>query len=132
MSSQRIVIVGAGGHAREVLEILLACRQAGQDVEPIGFIDDREGGAGILNGLPILGDMRWLEDPVDRDGIEVICALGTPSVCAKVAEQLREMRRASGAPSHPLLGSQPLPQSGKGSSSFRMQQSAPTARSKTT
>jgi UDP-perosamine 4-acetyltransferase len=96
MTSRRIVIVGAGGHAREVLEVLLACRRAGQDIELLGFIDEGRDGAKSLNGLPVLGDMRWLER-ADRDRVEVICALGTPSLCAKVAEDLRGMQLRIGS-----------------------------------
>jgi sugar O-acyltransferase (sialic acid O-acetyltransferase NeuD family) len=88
MKRRRILIVGAGGHAREVAEILLACSRFGEDLEPIGFVDD--GPERMLNGLPVLGDMGWL-DGVDRDDVEIICAVGTPSQCAFVAGRVKDM-----------------------------------------
>lgn len=83
----RVVIIGAGGHAREVLEILLACRADGHEVEPLGFIDENPDKHGqTLDGFPVLGDFRWF-DGKDRDDIEVICAVGTPHACRKLAQQ---------------------------------------------
>lgn len=35
-----VVILGAGGHAQVVADILLAARRAGGECEPIGFLDD--------------------------------------------------------------------------------------------
>lgn len=83
----RVVIIGAGGHAREVLDILLACRANGDGIEPLGFIDENRNNHGrILDGFPVLGDFRWFEG-VDRGDIEVICAVGMPEICRKLAQQ---------------------------------------------
>jgi UDP-perosamine 4-acetyltransferase len=91
MTRNRVVVVGAGGHAREVLEILLAARSAGDAVEPIGFLDDANGGAGeMLNGLPVLGGLEWLEGP-DAEGVSAVCAVGTPSVCERLADRVRTL-----------------------------------------
>jgi UDP-perosamine 4-acetyltransferase len=88
MKRERIVIVGAGGHAREVMEILLSCQRVGEDVEPIGFVDDGSSVSETLNGLPVLGNLEWLEG-IDRANLGVICAVGTPSVCFTLAERVR-------------------------------------------
>lgn len=61
-----VVIIGAGGFGREVLDIVDAIAADGVDLEPIGFVDDGEvnpdvlarlgaevlGGAGVLADLP--------------------------------------------------------------------------------
>ena len=87
----RVVIIGAGGHAREVLDILLACRRNGDDIEPLGFIDENPDNHGhVLDGLPVLGDFRWFEG-VDCTDIEVICAVGTPQVCCKLVQQAQRL-----------------------------------------
>jgi UDP-perosamine 4-acetyltransferase len=90
MKRERIVIVGAGGHAREVMEILLSCQRVGVDVEPIGFVDDGSEGPETLNGFPVLGDLTRL-DGMDRADLGVICAVGTPSVCFTLVERVRAL-----------------------------------------
>ncbi len=52
----RILIIGAGGHAQVVADILLRMREAGSPVEPVGYVDDNPdlGGQQRL-GLPVLG-----------------------------------------------------------------------------
>jgi sugar O-acyltransferase (sialic acid O-acetyltransferase NeuD family) len=87
--TRRVVIVGAGGHAREVLEILWACRRGGEDVEPLGFVHDAAGdAAAALNGLPVLGTFEWLAR-ARIDGLSAICAVGTPAVCERLALRVR-------------------------------------------
>ncbi len=87
----KVVIIGAGGHAREVLEILLACRAAGSPVEPLGFIDENPDNHGhVLDGFPVLGDFRWFKG-VDRCEVEVVCAVGTPQVCRRLALQAKAL-----------------------------------------
>lgn len=91
MTGNRVVIVGAGGHAREVLEILWACRAAGDPVEPVGFLDDADGGrAATLNGLPVLGGLEWLEG-AEAHGVSAVCAVGTPAVCERLAGRVRSL-----------------------------------------
>jgi len=88
----RVVIIGAGGHAHEVLDILLACRAKGHEIEPLGFIDENtDNHSHTLDGFLVLGDFRWFQG-VNRSEIEVICAVGTPQVCHKVARQTQSLR----------------------------------------
>lgn len=87
----KVVIIGAGGHAREVLEILLACRANGHEIEPLGFIDENPDNHGhTLDGFPVLGDFRWFEG-VDRSEVAVICAVGTPQVSRKLAQEAQAL-----------------------------------------
>lgn len=53
---QRVLILGAGGHAQVVADILLRASEAGAPVSPIGYLDDNPQriGASLL-GLPVLG-----------------------------------------------------------------------------
>ena len=86
---RKVVIIGAGGHGREVADILR--HQASQDtVAPLGFVDENTSLHGQeVDGLPVLGDWSWFEGP-HAEGVAVVCAVGTPSVCAKL------VRRAEG------------------------------------
>jgi sugar O-acyltransferase (sialic acid O-acetyltransferase NeuD family) len=78
---RRIAILGAGGHGREVADIL---RAAG-GFEILGFVDDDPELEGkVLGGLPVLGPFRWLERP-EAKGLEAVVAFGLPSVARKVA-----------------------------------------------
>ena len=72
----KIVIIGAGGHAREALDIIEALQEDGDSLECIGFIvDEKYGKPGtIVNGLPILGDIDWLIRK--RNEVSVVCAIG--------------------------------------------------------
>ena len=72
----QIAIYGAGGFGREVAWLVEACRQVGEAVEPVCFIDDevRHQG-GELNGLPVIA----LEDLSRRfPGACVVSGIGVP------------------------------------------------------
>ena len=83
---KKIVIVGAGGHGREVADILR--HQASQGASaPLGFVDENAALHGReVDGLPVLGGWNWFEGPHAKD-VAVICAVGTPSVCVKLARR---------------------------------------------
>lgn len=68
-----IIILGAGGHGRVVLDIILQAKKH----KPIGFLDNNEALHGRrVDGLPVLGAMDQLSDLTHR-GIEgVIVAIG--------------------------------------------------------
>jgi sugar O-acyltransferase (sialic acid O-acetyltransferase NeuD family) len=91
MTVGRVVIVGAGGHAREVLQILLTCKQKGMDVEPLGFLDETPSPDGrVLEGLPVLGNLEWFGS-AGRPTARAICAVGSPSDCRSLAERVRAL-----------------------------------------
>jgi sugar O-acyltransferase (sialic acid O-acetyltransferase NeuD family) len=70
----RVVIMGAGAHAREILEIL---RQPATDkLEVVGFIDDNPNLHGqTIDDTPVLGDWDWFKG-VDRSEVRVVCGSG--------------------------------------------------------
>lgn len=72
-----IYILGAGGFAREVLNIYI---DAGRENEVVGFLEENCQRKGeILNGKPI-DDVSILEkiEEAKRHSIKLICAIGTP------------------------------------------------------
>jgi len=90
-SLQRIVIIGAGGHGREVAEILGHQAEAHGQIELLGFIDDNRALHGqALDGVKVLGDWSWF-DGVDRREVAVVCAVGVPLVCRRLVERAREL-----------------------------------------
>jgi FlaA1/EpsC-like NDP-sugar epimerase len=51
-----VLILGAGGHAQVVADILLRAHEAGANCKPIGFLDDDPALAGTaIMDLPVLG-----------------------------------------------------------------------------
>jgi len=69
-----VMILGAGGHAQVVADILLRAHEAGANCRPIGFLDDNSSLAGTtIMGLPVLGSIAQLGQ-FDHDA--VIAAIG--------------------------------------------------------
>lgn len=81
-----IVILGAGGFAREVLDVIEAMQAAGEAVEPAGFVVDTEyfKPGQIINDLPVLGDFDWLAE--HAAAYSAVCAIGSPSVRLRMTE----------------------------------------------
>ena len=78
--SNKIAIIGAGGFAREVLDIFDACNEAGGRYEVLGYVVESSYGAPgvIVNGKPILGGIEWLAK--QRGEVFAICGIGAPDV----------------------------------------------------
>ncbi len=75
---KKIVIIGAGGFGREVLDVVDACNVREEVYDPLGFIvDPQYGKAGsIINDKPILGGFDWLEEHANE--VYVTCGVGPP------------------------------------------------------
>ncbi len=76
----RLVLIGAGGHAREVLDIVEASVRAGEDVEVLGYIVEAQYSSPgtIVNDKPVLGDFDWFAKNADE--IYAVCAVGDPAL----------------------------------------------------
>lgn len=85
----KVLIIGAGGHGREVLEILRD-QSANGGPEPIGFIDESPSLQGkSVSGMPVLGDCDALSK-FDRADTSVIIAMGFPTVMKKLRDRIRK------------------------------------------
>ncbi len=74
----RVLIIGAGGHAQVVADILLAMRAAGENIDVAGYLDDTPQRHGLqLLGRPVLGAVGD-SDGIDHDGL--IIAIGNNAV----------------------------------------------------
>jgi sugar O-acyltransferase (sialic acid O-acetyltransferase NeuD family) len=94
--TQAIAIYGAGGFAREVLQIVLDINAASATPvwEPLGFVVDSAfvGGGTAVHGLPILGGPDWLaQNPTTH----LVIAIGAPAAKHRIA---MEVGAASGNP----------------------------------
>ena len=81
------MIIGAGGHGREVADILRHQAREHREIELLGFVDENHDLHGRnLDGLPVVGDWSWFEG-TDRSDVAVICAVGSPQICRRLVER---------------------------------------------
>lgn len=95
----RVVIIGAGGHAQVVADILLRMYEASNDIRPIGYLDDDP----LLLGkrfldLPVLGKIAQLNQ-VDHDA--VIVAIGDNAIRQRIFEMLNQKGERVVTAQHP-------------------------------
>ncbi|MFN8496865.1 MAG: acetyltransferase [Anaerolineae bacterium] len=91
MNMTRVVIIGAGGFAREVLDVFEACNQDTPRYDVLGFIVDPQYGAPgtLVNDKPILGGFDRLRDLADH--VKVICGVGAPEYRRRLVARAREL-----------------------------------------
>ena len=84
-----VIILGAGGHGRVVLDIVLQ----GQQHKPIGFLDNNELLHGRrVDGLPVLGGLERLTDLKARGISGAIIAVGDNGVRRALADHVEQRR----------------------------------------
>ncbi len=87
-TGQRILIIGAGGHAQVVADCLLRAHEGGVPAVPIGYLDDNPDLHGSSRlGLPILGGLDAL-DRIAHDA--VVIGIGQNDVRRRVFAQLQQ------------------------------------------
>lgn len=94
MQYRNLIIVGAGGFAREVLQLVEDINQRDSRWEVIGFIDEDAGKKGnIINGYPILGGFEWFLEGAEN--IDVAFAVGNPQVRKRLVDKFRQSFNAA-------------------------------------
>lgn len=85
---RKIVIIGAGGFAKEVAWLVEEINSINNQWELIGFIDENPDNRGkVLNGYPVLGDFSSISATED---IYTVCAVGNPVSKQKLVQKARE------------------------------------------
>lgn len=80
------IILGAGGHGRVVLDILLA----GKKYKPVGFLDNNAALHGRrVDGLPVLGPISQLASVRDQGVHKAVIAIGDNGVRRGIALQVQ-------------------------------------------
>lgn len=82
-----VVILGAGGFARELYWVFLEDNEQRKRWNVLGFVDDKpELQGAVICDLPVLGTMEWLERN-RRKSVELICSAGNPRTRKALAER---------------------------------------------
>jgi sugar O-acyltransferase (sialic acid O-acetyltransferase NeuD family) len=113
MPSTKILIIGAGGHAQVVAEILFLRYQMGEDIQPIGYLDDNPQllGKKLLN-LPVLGKIDQLAE-IDHD--QIIIAIGHNATRQNLFDKLHSQGTQFAVAIHPHTTISSTVKVGKGS-----------------
>jgi len=110
---QSVLIIGAGGHAQVVADVLLRMREAGAGLTPVGYLDDDPAHAGqTLLGLPVLGAIGHLS-AVPHDVLVV--AIGDNSTRQELFAVLQGEGESFTVARHPRAVIAPDVQIGQGS-----------------
>jgi len=98
---QKFAIIGAGGCAREVVDIFDACKDAGQNYGELGYLVDAQYGlpGTLINDKPILGDFNWLSRHAFE--FQVICGVGDPLLRKQLIARARDCGARFGNIIHP-------------------------------
>lgn len=88
---KKVVILGAGGFARETLWIFRDANEENREWEVLGFIDENEENHGkVLCELPVLGGFDWFDNNKYYE-ISIVCAVGFPLMKRNMVEKATEM-----------------------------------------
>lgn len=86
---KKVVVVGAGGFGREVMEIFKDENKIGKKWDIVGFIDEDLAIHGkCINGFPVIGGLDWL---IENNSKEIGCviAVGNPKTKKLIVDKLK-------------------------------------------
>lgn len=85
-----LVIIGTGGHARELHAIVEALEnQAPDEFSMVGWLDSNTAQHGQqVHGLPVRGGLEWLQGHPE---VEVVVGIGAPAVRRRVTRQVQAL-----------------------------------------
>lgn len=122
MSAARpLLLVGAGGFARETVQLLRAHPGAGPDgaaYQVVGFLDDDERRLGsVVDGTPVVGTSALAAEHADRGGAVLVCVgrPTAPGLRRDVVTRLGLSDEAFATVVHPLASVSPDSTVGPGS-----------------
>ena len=89
MNLQKIVVIGAGGFAREVVDVFDAINTIRPTYNVIGYVVDPQYGTpgDQINDKPIIGGLDWLAEHINE--VQAICGIGEPEQRNRVINRLQ-------------------------------------------
>ena len=107
-----LIIVGAGGHGRELAWLAAICGAAGTSPAPVAFVDDNaQPNARVLHGLEVLD---WHAADARFPGASLVLGIGDSSVRTAVAQRLTAEGRDFAKLVHPAAEIAPSATLGQG------------------
>jgi sugar O-acyltransferase (sialic acid O-acetyltransferase NeuD family) len=87
---KNIVIIGAGGHGREIVQLIKDVNKIENKWNIMGYVDDNPKIIGdVLNGYPVLGPLELLGEEKYRD-VYVVCAIGSSNIREIVLKKIKD------------------------------------------
>lgn len=85
---KKIAIIGGGGHAKVIMDIILKNKKMGENVEILGFFDDDLHKKEVC-GLPVLGSISDIEKEIKKyENIGLILGIGDNKIRKKIFNKL--------------------------------------------
>lgn len=82
-----LVIIGAGGLGREVAALVERINQRMPTWNILGFLDESKPIGEQVDGYPVLGNLKWLND---NPTVFTVCGVGTGNTRRKIVERINE------------------------------------------
>ena len=84
---RKIAIIGAGGIAKLLVDIIGQCNKVHEEYDVLGYIVDSQYGSPgtVVYNRPVLGDFDWLAKHAGE--VETICAVGPTETRLKLVKQ---------------------------------------------
>jgi sugar O-acyltransferase (sialic acid O-acetyltransferase NeuD family) len=108
-----VVIIGTGGFAREIQDVVRHCNRQLRMFNLLGFIDDFVKKGTVVNGIPVLGDFGWFKTPEAR-GVCATVGVGAPEVRRKLVNRLKGLGVGFFTVIDPSVSCSPFVEFGKG------------------
>lgn len=79
-----LVIIGAGGHAREVLDVVDAINEVTPTFNVVGFVVESEyyEAGEVLHDVPVVGDLAWLGSRAQS--VSIVVGIGDPATRRRI------------------------------------------------
>lgn len=113
---KRVVIVGAGGHGRDTLDVFEACNVARPGSwQVVGFVSELASDHGREHaGVPVLGDWGWFEGQEPASRPHIVCAVGDPALRRRFAARASALGLSFATVVHPAAVLPPRAAIGEG------------------
>jgi sugar O-acyltransferase (sialic acid O-acetyltransferase NeuD family) len=98
-----LIIIGAGGNSKVIVDLIQSRIQAGEALHILGFLDDDRSKT-ELEGFPSLGGVREIEKFRDEPGVYFINGIGDNATRKKLDEQYPGVRYYTAVHQSALIG----------------------------
>ncbi|HEY3277698.1 MAG TPA: hypothetical protein VGJ94_13855 [Syntrophorhabdaceae bacterium] len=87
---RKVVIIGAGGIGKLLIDIIETCNKAQKEYEVLGYVVESQYGSPgtVIYGRPIVGDFDWLAKHAGE--VETICAVGPSELRLRLVTRAEE------------------------------------------